>query len=98
MNGVYTKSIEAIERPSHCRRICQSNAGTGTAACAVGAREGLIPSCWCGWGQISSLSASSLTEVEKLPRIKGLSRGQNMCHRTWMLHFGRPQCGRADEG
>lgn len=81
MNGnQYTqKSIEAIERAQAiaAEYANQTLEQAHLLRALLEAREGLIPQLLVRMGtDIEGLSASSLTEVEKLPRIKGLSREQ----------------------
>ncbi len=81
MNGnQYTqKSMEAIERAQAiaAEYANQTLEQAHLLRALLEAREGLIPQLLVRMGtDIEGLSASSLTEVEKLPRIKGLSREQ----------------------
>ena len=81
MNGnQYTqKSIEAIERAQAiaAEYANQTLEQAHLLRALLEAREGLIPQLLVRMGtDIEGLSASSLTEVEKLPRVKGLSREQ----------------------
>ncbi|MGI6670187.1 MAG: ATP-dependent chaperone ClpB [Christensenellales bacterium] len=81
MNGnQYTqKSMEAIERAQAiaAEYANQTLEQAHLLRALLEAREGLIPQLLVRMGtDIKGLSASSLTEVEKLPRIKGLSREQ----------------------
>ncbi len=81
MNGnQYTqKSMEAIERAQAiaAEYANQTLEQAHLLRALLEAREGLIPQLLVRMGtDIEGLSASSLTEVEKLPRVKGLSREQ----------------------